>query len=850
MKKAQQQAILGLIDSLHQIHEEIRKALEQNNFILAQNMISESQEAAISLGETIEKIEGEGHITVSHIEEYCELLFCIYVDIDKKNYNLNKVYKKLRRQLIEIENSAKYDISVRKEVVFFPYKASMWDSLESIYYAAKADPDCDAYCVPIPYYTLNPDHSFGEMHYEGDEYPEDIEITDWQEYNLEERRPDVIYIHNPYDNGNLVTSVHPRFYSFNLKKYTDCLVYIPYYSTSGGMSEAQSICPAYIFADYIVIQSPTFRRYFDASIPDRKFLPFGSPKFDKIIKKCQNPPETSAEWKEKIAGKKVYFYNTSLSGMLVDTRAFLMKMSYVFECFEGREDACLLWRPHPLLKATFDSMRPHYRHVYDALEQMFMDKNLGILDTTPDITDSIALSDAYIGDAGSSVTSLFGVAGKPVFILNNRIHSEPKEDGWRKEITLGFDSTEQGRYFIKEKKLYVSEPYQYDYKYCCDLSDDECIDNYYSIIKEINGKKYACCSTKSQDILEIEEDGTHTKVKLRKEDIEYPAFGSAWKYKDYLLLVPINYSSVVRYNTVTEDIDYFRKYVDRGNVNTNDQHILGATWLYQGILYIASLIDNIMYELNIEDGNIQFVDMGIKSQRGCNCMVEYKGDMWLLPYEGKGVVRWNPATGEIKEYVDLPPNFICQDPVNNSETNKYPFETLAFDGDYMYLTPLWGNMYLKLNLVTGEFVEWQPPFEDRITKDEFDINMRSRFIWDEAPKEDGHVWRMYSKSKQQLFQIKLESNEYDEIKINFDIEELRKHEAGFCECSEKLRYACMENSINSLKVFLDGKVWGGQFDREKQIQAYKAVVANLGGNCGKEIYDFINREVSETNNKR
>lgn len=222
MRKAQKQEILGLIDNLYQVQEEIKKALEQNNLILAQDMISGAQESAILLGEKIEKTEGEvnaaePHRTVACIEEYCEFLFRVFEDINKNNVNVSKVQKLLRKQLIKIENSAKNDIAVRKEIVFFSYKASMWDSLESAYLAAKADPDCDAYCVPIPYYTLNPDHSLGEMHYEGNmrpdgtpiEYPEGIEITDWQEYDFEERKPDVVYIHNGYDNWNLVTSVHP-----------------------------------------------------------------------------------------------------------------------------------------------------------------------------------------------------------------------------------------------------------------------------------------------------------------------------------------------------------------------------------------------------------------------------------------------------------------------------------------------------------------------------------------------------------------------------------------------------------------------------------------------------------------
>lgn len=50
---------------------------------------------------------------------------------------------------------------------------------------------------------------------------------------------------------------------------------------------------------------------------------------------------------------------------------------------------------------------------------------------TPDIESTIALCDAYIGDSGTSVTSLFGVAGKPLFIFNNNINTLPEEDDWR-----------------------------------------------------------------------------------------------------------------------------------------------------------------------------------------------------------------------------------------------------------------------------------------------------------------------------------------------------------------------------------------------------------------------------------
>ena len=82
-----------------------------------------------------------------------------------------------------------------------------------MYLATKENPNCDAYCVPIPYFDLNADYSFDTMHYEGGEYPKNIEIMDWQSYHLEERKLDIVFIHNPYDEWNHVTSVHPMYYA-------------------------------------------------------------------------------------------------------------------------------------------------------------------------------------------------------------------------------------------------------------------------------------------------------------------------------------------------------------------------------------------------------------------------------------------------------------------------------------------------------------------------------------------------------------------------------------------------------------------------------------------------------------
>lgn len=100
----------------------------------------------------------------------------------------------------------------KKEIVFLPYKSSMWDSLESVWRAAYEDKEhCIPYVVPIPYADLTPEHTVAEWHCEKDMFPKDVPVVDWQAVDLEKMHPDVIFIHNPYDEYNRVTSVESRY---------------------------------------------------------------------------------------------------------------------------------------------------------------------------------------------------------------------------------------------------------------------------------------------------------------------------------------------------------------------------------------------------------------------------------------------------------------------------------------------------------------------------------------------------------------------------------------------------------------------------------------------------------------
>ena len=416
------------------------------------NILEECQNAAIAAGAMIERAEGEDTDAVRALERYCEALYRCAVGERKAADELVGCLCQCEEGLDKFPET--------EEIVFLPYKASMWDSLESVWRAADENKMCDAYVIPIPYFDKKPDGTVSEMHYEGAEFPEDVPITDWQQYSLEERHPDKIYIHNPYDQYNNVTTVHPKFYSTELKKYTDELIYIPYFVCWDDVEEHFCTTMGVFNADKVILQSEkvadTYKRVYIETLgaeqkaleertgqrneefwrnlkqqADEKFLPLGSPKCDKVrsTTREQAEAELPEEWKNKIydtdkdgrkSRRKVLLYNTSVQALLDHREQAVKKIKSVLETLKGHQEIVLWWRPHPLNSSTLDAMLPAVEKEYLAVIETYRRENWGIYDDTANLNRAIAVSDAYYGDGGS-IPALFRETEKPIMFQNYEI---------------------------------------------------------------------------------------------------------------------------------------------------------------------------------------------------------------------------------------------------------------------------------------------------------------------------------------------------------------------------------------------------------------------------------------------
>lgn len=314
------------------------------------------------------------------------------------------------------------------KVVFMPYKAAMWDSLESIWMAADKDERCESLVVPITYYELDNNQNPIKKVNERNLFPEYVNVDNDEEYDLENDLPDIIYIHNPYDDNNLITRVDSRYYSWNLKKYCEKLVYVPYYKWVDGVSST-SFKSAMYYADYTVQSSDdAVRRCIEASpeyakklgletieirnIMENKIINLGSPEVDKVV--SLNNVKLPYEWNGKVARSRVnVLYNTTLDEIF-ESRTFDKVKETLAFFKENSEKAFVIWRPHPLMKQTLTSMLPNLTDEYDEIMNEFISGDYGVLDDNPSMHYAMFWSDMYYGYKTSSMTELYKYTGKIV----------------------------------------------------------------------------------------------------------------------------------------------------------------------------------------------------------------------------------------------------------------------------------------------------------------------------------------------------------------------------------------------------------------------------------------------------
>lgn len=438
MRKAVKKQLIKLTDTILEAHIEIKKSVENKVYQNARCILADCQECAVMIGNTIEQFDETQSEIIMKLEKYCEQLFLIHGQVGEEEQSSDEIKKCLDASMKEIRADIINNIKMELKVVFMPYKASMWTSLESVWKVADADPDCEAKVVVIPYATLDVKRQLDHIEYEADKFPEYVPITHYSEYSLEKEQPDMIFIHNPYDGGNNLTRVPEKYYSFNLKKYTETLVYSPYglmgyYNPDNGSFMCET--SAVYFADKILVQSEKVKEiYINQGVSREKILAIGSPKVDAVVEGQKKPVICPKEWEPKLNGRTVFLMNTHLSYFI---NGYLYQQNHpgakdfaklyhdrIVNFILEREDCALIWRPHPLLKDMLKSRNlTESLEFVEQLEEKIEESPNGVMDRNGDYSISFGLSHALFTTYSSMIPE-YMISGKPVYIYQSRYRED------------------------------------------------------------------------------------------------------------------------------------------------------------------------------------------------------------------------------------------------------------------------------------------------------------------------------------------------------------------------------------------------------------------------------------------
>lgn len=418
---------------LIKIHEQLEVLMQYGEKETVLQLLQEMQNVAVGIGESIEKKVGEGTQTVACLEQYCEMAYQVYEMICEQGMPDPGEVRTILDETVQMIMQEAEQMKIRREVVFMPYHASHWSVLESLWQEASVDEECDVKVVPIPYYyKRRMGAALSEMQYDGDQFPDYVQITPYYEYFVENNHPDVIYIQNPYDQWNYSVTVNEKYYSSELWKNTEQLIYIPWFKIDEmdlederGLKSREYFVPfpGVVNADQVIVQSEAMKQSYveylcqwageeTRSIWEGKIQGTGAALYE-----MKNEVQRPTEWQDK----KLILYYISGNGLLEHKEKMISKIEYALKVFEEqKEHIHVLWVQDESLRERLLHRVPGILKKYENLLKKYDGKDWITIEGPLEEEKAVQMADAFYGDAGRTA-QLVKQSEKPVMLQNVEI---------------------------------------------------------------------------------------------------------------------------------------------------------------------------------------------------------------------------------------------------------------------------------------------------------------------------------------------------------------------------------------------------------------------------------------------
>ena len=431
-----------LADSVEIIHEIL---LNKDSGLSYEDIItylSELQNNIVSFGTLTESIKGEDCNTVKLLEQYLEVIYKVAKYVQKFDEGISyeasaeskyaECDEEVKDTFASISDAIDSEIVNRRSVLFLPVKAKHFSSMRMAYEMETATPDTDVYVMPLPYYYKEYDGSFkDEMHIDTEEFIKaNIPVTDYSRFDLSLLCPEKIYINSAYDEYNMAVSVDTRFYARNVKKYTEKLIYIPYFKLME-FDRANYPCwynmqyyctvPGVVMADKVYVQSENTRKmYIDKLnewVGDEKYTEIWEQKIDVYDESCEEHSED--ELRDAGSEKTIVWFVSA--GYLAEFGDKYIEKAYrnldVFALTKDKLKVLLISEPFldEMIKTYSDELYKKWTGFIDEFNRSGIGEVVSQVEEKS--VEALLKANAYYGDP-SYICKDFIAMKKPVMLQN------------------------------------------------------------------------------------------------------------------------------------------------------------------------------------------------------------------------------------------------------------------------------------------------------------------------------------------------------------------------------------------------------------------------------------------------
>ena len=431
-----------LADSVEIIHEIL---LNKDSGLSYEDIItylSELQNNIVSFGTLTESIKGEDCNTVKLLEQYLEVIYKVAKYVQKFDEGISyeasaeskyaECDEEVKDTFASISDAIDSEIVNRRSVLFLPVKAKHFSSMRMAYEMETATPDTDVYVMPLPYYYKEYDGSFkDEMHIDTEEFIKaNIPVTDYSRFDLSLLCPEKIYINSAYDEYNMAVSVDTRFYARNVKKYTEKLIYIPYFKLME-FDRANYPCwynmqyyctvPGVVMADKVYVQSGNARKaYIDKLnewVGDEKYTDIWEQKIDVYNESCEKHSEDELR---DAGSKKTIVWFVSAGSLAEFGDKYIEKAYRNLDVFALSKDKLkVLLNSEPFLDEMIKNYSDELYKKWTGFIDEFNRSGIGevVSQVEEKSVDVLLKATAYYGDP-SYICKDFILMKKPVMLQN------------------------------------------------------------------------------------------------------------------------------------------------------------------------------------------------------------------------------------------------------------------------------------------------------------------------------------------------------------------------------------------------------------------------------------------------